>query len=125
MTKPLPQAQLLAVEDAAQEYSIVDGLPVAITKNLPWVLVRCKSGVIVGQLVKIYPGAATALLVNSCRIWSWVGLSQEVTELALNGCGPNSRITLTNPGQRVLTECADIIQVSEKALPSLTTARWP
>lgn len=92
--------------------------------NAKIVIVRARdAGVHVGELVS-YDGRQ-ATLSNAHKIWRWRG-ANTLCELAANGAHMTeyTRISEAAPGQVVLTETCEIIDVAPAAVVNLTTPRW-
>jgi hypothetical protein len=87
------------------------------------VLVRTYSaGVHVGELVSRDGKEVT--LKDAHRIWRWRG-ANTLTELALRGASQDyTRISERSPGEIVLTEAIEVIDVSLDAATNLRSARW-
>lgn len=85
----------------------------------PLVLIRSRdSGVHVGELLG--REGTEVRLANARRIWYWKG-AFTLSEVSQNGVAVGSRISIPIPEITVLGVC-EVIQVSTKAVPSLTTS---
>lgn len=86
------------------------------------VLVRTYSaGVHIGELVSREGKEVT--LRQSRRIWSWQG-ANTLNEIALRGVSSGSRVSEKAPGENVLTEAIEILDMSAAAVERFGAQGW-
>ena len=86
------------------------------------VLVRTYSaGVHYGQFVSRDGQEVT--LTGARRIWSWRG-ANTLNEIARRGVGAGSKISEATPGEIVLLQAIEIIDVAPEAVASLGSILW-
>jgi len=91
-----------------------------------WVILRTRtSGVTIGQIVDRDLVARAVTLIEARRIWRWRG-ANTLMELAANGTEDTSHTRISEPAPHEVTilDVAEIINVADKAVPSLTRSRW-
>ena len=89
-----------------------------------FVIVRTYSaGVHVGRLSR--RDGKEVVLTEARRIWRWRG-ANTLNELAIRGASmdEHTRISEAFPGEVILTEAIEVIEVGEEAVVNLTTPRW-
>ncbi len=90
------------------------------SKNI--VLVRTYSaGVHFGELVDRNGKEVT--LRNARRVWRWFG-ANTLNEVALRGVSSESKVSEASPGNQVLTEAIEILDMSAAAIERFVSQGW-
>lgn len=91
-----------------QQAQSVDGMPLVLIRGYG-------SGVQYGYLKE--QNGCMVKLINSRRIWSWTKAT-ECSQIAVNGVGSDSKITVEVP-EKTITDAIEIIKITQKGADNL------
>ena len=101
--------------------SIKNTVPAIKKKGLKYVIVRTYSaGVFAGYLVK--RTGKEVQLTEARRLWYWKG-ANSLSELAKSGVKYPAECKFSVPVNQEVTECIEILEVSEKARLSIASVK--
>lgn len=96
-------------KDSVQTFApCVDGLPLVLIRGYG-------SGVQYGYLKE--QNGCMVTLINSRRIWSW-NKATECSQIAVNGVGSDSKITVVVP-EKTITDAIEIIKITKQGSDNL------